>query len=87
MSTDDISDYFNQNNFKIKKIFWLNDYSCIIEFDDESIALEAYQKFTGFNLNNDHSENENYDWKPSLPFKIQDDLQELSIRICEKDVN
>jgi hypothetical protein len=87
MSGDDIGDYFNQNDFKIKKLFWLNDYSCVIEFDSESQALDAFQKFTGCSfMTSDESDVEKFDWKPSLPFIIQDESQELFLRVSEKDV-
>ncbi len=84
MSTDDIEDYFNQISFKIKKIFWLNDFCCVIEFDCESLALEAFKKLTGLPLEEENKQN--YDWKSSLPFFINDEAQELFIRISEKDV-
>ncbi len=86
MSTDDIGDYFNQKNFKIKKIFWLNDFSCVIEFDNESSAIEAYQNFTGCSVSLELIEKENFDWRSATPFYIKEEPQELSLRVSEKEV-
>jgi hypothetical protein len=31
MTTDDVEEYFNE--FKVKKIYWINDFSCKDEFE------------------------------------------------------
>lgn len=93
LSSDDIEEYFNNANFKVKKIFWLNDFSCkfillnigVVEFDSEAIALETYEYFTEEKIDNSSTDLKNFDWRKSKSFTINEKDQEILIRVSEKN--
>ena len=88
LSSDDIEDYFNQINFKIKKIYWINDFSCIVEFDNEEQALECFKILTGLEIDKDAQDIHKFDWKVSKPFIINDTAHEIQVRVSEvKDLD
>lgn len=85
MSTNDIEVYFNRYEFKIKKIFWLNDFSCIVEFDNESKALEAFWKMTKQEYDGNKNEKENYDWKPAEKEILFNFEMDIELRIADNE--
>jgi len=52
------------------------------------MTLQAFSEFCSFQINNELTELENYNWKKSLPFKIDEEkVLELEIRVSEVNVN
>ena len=85
MNTEDIENYFN---YKLKKIYWLNDFTCLVEFDNEESSLETYWNFTNSNYDDSKSELENYNWKKSKNYMKMNRELDIEIRVAEEgDVN
>ena len=92
MTTNDVEEYFNE--FKVKKIFWINDYSCkgifyvlgVAEFDNENKAREAFETMTNTKVNPNLSNEENYNWKPAKSYTVEDKMLDLYIRFSSKTV-
>lgn len=92
MSGDDIQDYFDE--FKVKKIYWLNDYSCIIyyitkgviEFDNEAIAISAFETLTESKEDPNLTDLQNFNWKKAKSFNVDEIPQEIYLRISDKNV-
>jgi hypothetical protein len=85
MSTQDVEEYFD---FKLKKIFWINDFTCkgvidigLAEFNNEEDALKTLEDFTGSKVEGS-SELEQFNWKTAKAFKEG----ELMLRVGEKNV-
>ena len=58
----------------------------IAEFDNETITLEAFCLLTNYKLNFEISEKENFNWKISKPFNLNERQLEIQLRVSEKDV-
>ncbi len=85
MNTEDIENYFN---YKLKKIYWLNDFTCLVEFDNEESSLGTYWHFTNSNYDDSKSELENYNWKKSKNYMKMNRELDIEIRVAEEgDVN
>ena len=85
MNTEDIENYFN---YKLKKIYWLNDFTCLVEFDNEESSLGTYWNFTNSNYDDSKSELENYNWKKSKNYMKMNRELDIEIRVAEEgDVN
>ena len=85
MNTEDIENYFN---YKLKKIYWLNDFTCLAEFDNEESSLATFWNFTNSNYDDSKSELENYNWKKSKNFMKMNRELDIEIRVAEEgDVN
>ena len=51
------------------------------------MTLQAFVEFCSFQINNELTEVENYNWKKSLPFKIdEDNVLEIEMRMSEVNV-
>ena len=88
MNTEDIESYFDNINKSIKKIFWLNDFTCLVEFDNELICLEAYSLLTHYEIDKNKSDIENFNWRKSLNYMVKNRELEIEVRIAvEGDVN
>ena len=88
MNTEDIETYMNNIEVKIKKIFWLNDFTCLVELDNEEITLRAFETLTGFQIDKDKSEIDNYNWKKSKTFVKMNRELDIEVRIAvEGDVD
>ena len=92
MTTNDVEEYFNE--FKVKKIFWINDFSCkwnvdkgVVEFDNEKVTQEAFENLTNFKVNPTLSDKDNFDWKSAKPYTVEDKNLNLFIRYSSKTVN
>ena len=81
MNTEDIENYFN---FKTKKIYWLNDFTCLAEFDNEESSLGTYWHFSNSNYDDSKSELENYNWKKSKNFMKMNRELDIEIRVAEE---
>ena len=81
MNTEDIENYFN---FKTKKIYWLNDFTCLAEFDNEESSLATFWNFTNSNYDDSKSELENYNWKKSKNFMKMNRELDIEIRVAEE---
>ena len=85
MNTKDIENYFN---YKLKKIYWLNDFTCLVEFDNEESSLGTYWHFSNSNYDDSKSELENYNWKKSKNYMKMNRELDIEIRVAEEgDVN
>ena len=85
MNTEDIENYFN---YKTKKIYWLNDFTCLAEFDNEESSLGTFWNFTNSNYDDSKSELENYNWKKSKNYMKMNRELDIEIRVAEEgDVN
>jgi len=85
MNTEDIENYFN---YKLKKIYWLNDFTCLVEFDNEESSLGTYWHFSNSNYDDSKSELENYNWKKSKNYMKMNRELDIEIRVAEEgDVN
>ena len=85
MNTEDIENYFN---YKTKKIYWLNDFTCLAEFDNEESSLATFWNFTNSNYDDSKSELENYNWKKSKNYMKMNRELDIEIRVAEEgDVN
>ena len=85
MNTEDIENYFN---FKTKKIYWLNDFTCLVEFDNEESSLETFWYFSNSTYDKSKSELENYNWKKSKNYMKMNRELDIEIRVAEEgDVN
>ena len=85
MNTEDIENYFN---YKLKKIYWLNDFTCLAEFDNEESSLATFWNFTNSNYDDSKSELENYNWKKSKNYMKMNRELDIEIRVAEEgDVN
>jgi len=88
MNTEDIESYFNNINKSIKKIYWLNDFTCLVEFDNELICLEAYSLLTHYEIDKNKSDIENFNWRKSLNYMIMNRELDIEVRIAvEGDIN
>jgi hypothetical protein len=88
MNTEDIESYFDNINKSIKKIYWLNDFTCLVEFDNELICLEAYSLLTHYEIDKNKSDIENFNWRKSLNYMVKNRELEIEVRIAvEGDVN
>ena len=88
MNTEDIETYMNNIEVKIKKIFWLNDFTCLVELDNEETTLRAFETLTGFQIDKDKSEIDNYNWKKSKTFVKMNRELDIEVRIAvEGDVD
>ena len=85
-----------QGILKLKKCFgwmishvnipWLN-YLGVVEFDSEEVAIQAFAEFCAFQINKETSDLENFNWKKSLPFVIDEEkVLELEMRMSEVNV-
>ena len=81
MNTEDIENYFN---FKTKKIYWLNDFTCLVEFDNEESSLGTYWHFSNSNYDDSKSELENYNWKKSKNYMKMNRELDIEIRVAEE---
>ena len=81
MNTEDIENYFN---YKLKKIYWLNDFTCLVEFDNEESSLGTYWNFTNSNYDDSKSELENYNWKKSKNYMKMNRELDIEIRVAEE---
>ena len=81
MKTEDIENYFN---FKTKKIYWLNDFTCLVEFDNEESSLETFWYFSNSTYDKSKSELENYNWKKSKNFMKMNRELDIEIRVAEE---
>jgi hypothetical protein len=86
MSTENVEEYFN---YSIKKIYWINDFTCIflynlglVEFGTEEEALKIFEDFTGTKVDKDGDLFEQFNWKPTKTYKEN----ELLLRVSEKHV-
>ena len=88
MNTEDIETYMNNIEVKIKKIFWLNDFTCLVELDNEEITLRAFETLTGLQIDKDKSEYDNFNWKKSKTFIKMNRELDIEVRIAvEGDVD
>ena len=81
MNTEDIENYFN---FKTKKIYWLNDFTCLVEFDNEESSLETFWYFSNSTYDKSKSELENYNWKKSKNYMKMNRELDIEIRVAEE---
>ena len=81
MNTEDIENYFN---FKTKKIYWLNDFTCLAEFDNEESSLDTFWFFSNSTYDKSKSELENYNWKKSKNFMKMNRELDIEIRVAEE---
>ena len=81
MNTEDIENYFN---YKLKKIYWLNDFTCLVEFDNEESSLGTYWHFSNSNYDDSKSELENYNWKKSKNYMKMNRELDIEIRVAEE---
>jgi hypothetical protein len=81
MNTEDIENYFN---FKTKKIYWLNDFTCLVEFDNEESSLDTFWYFSNSTYDKSKSELENYNWKKSKNFMKMNRELDIEIRVAEE---
>lgn len=88
MNTEDIETYMNNIEVKIKKIFWLNDFTCLVELDNEDITLKAFEALTSSQIDKDKSDYDNYNWKKSKTFVKMNRELDIEVRIAiEGDVD
>ena len=81
MNTEDIENYFN---YKLKKIYWLNDFTCLVEFDNEESSLETFWYFSNSTYDKSKSELENYNWKKSKNYMKMNRELDIEIRVAEE---
>lgn len=58
-----------------------------MEFDNEETSLSIFEELTNHKIDENKTDVENLDWKPSKPFKINDRELELLLRVSEEEVN
>jgi len=57
-----------------------------VEFDKEEISLEIFQELSNYKIDENISDLENFDWKPSKSFMIIETEVELLLRVSEEGV-
>ena len=57
-----------------------------MEFDKEEISLEIFQELSNYKIDENISDLENFDWKPSKSFMIIETEVELLLRVSEEGV-
>ncbi len=59
----------------------------MVEFDSETLAADVYQEFCSFQIIKENSDFDNFNWKKSVPFVIDEDkILELELRMSEINV-
>ena len=58
----------------------------VTEFDNEIITIEAFCSLTNYKIDESLPEKENLNWKVAKPFILNEQPQEIFIRVSEKDV-
>lgn len=88
MNTEDIEKYLNEIEVKIKKIYWLNDFTCLVELDNEEISLNAFWKLTGTQCDKEKDDFDNYNWKKAKTYLTMNRELDIEIRVSvEGDLN
>jgi hypothetical protein len=59
----------------------------VVEFDNENITVDAFKILSGSTINSSLTDYDNFNWRASKPFILNEKHQELDIRISEKEVN
>jgi hypothetical protein len=57
-----------------------------VEFDKEEISLEIFQELSNYKIDENISDLENFDWKPSKSFMIIETEVKLLLRVSEEGV-
>lgn len=78
MNTNDICSYLG-GRF-IKKLYWLNDYTCVVEFDTETAALSIFNEFT----NSESNKESDYNWKPAKEYELDKRMISIEMRVSEE---
>ena len=81
MNTEDIEKYLNDIEVKIKKIYWLNDFTCLVELDNEEITLNAFWKLTGTQCDKEKDDFDNYNWKKAKTYLTMNRELDIEIRV------
>lgn len=88
LNTNDIMNYIG-GQF-VKKLYWLNDFTCIVEFDTEILAKNVYKDYTSCDVShlnsNDIDENtEEINWKASKLYENDGNFQvNIEMRFAEE---
>lgn len=84
-NNESLYDYLTDFLANLRKLTWINDFSCIAEFDSEEHCLNAYYNLQVNNDENLEKSNVNdFDWKIAKGHKLNDvDINDIEIRISE----
>ena len=81
MNSNDIADFLGGQY--IKKLYWLNDFTCVVEFDTEVACLTLFREFTG-NHEQESSDYEYFNWKVSKGHLLDNRMIDIEMRISEE---
>ena len=87
MNTNDVEEYLSVYGYKLKKIFWLNDFTCVVQFDNDAIAKEAFWKLTESEFDSNKSEFDNYNWKNAKTFMVMNRELDIEVRFAQEGDN
>lgn len=83
LNTNDIINYIG-GQF-VKKLYWLNDFTCIVEFDTEILAKNIYKDYTSCDVS--HLSSNNIDENPEENIDFLEKINWKASKLYENDGN